>query len=228
MRKKKAAARRGNLAGMTPKDKALMNPHAEEMEAEFTPQADDGCWVIMTKKLPIDPKMQLPLLSIHWTVAWPQWEFAKSQLERLKHYKLDETASDDLLTDHWLPDAHGMGWEPIWAKARRVLFKGEAIRIFPHEFTVLSMEHMQLYLLGGGVEPPYELVLSNTASDERIGEEIKNGSQRVLYEQALTDGCDHDLAVLTALGVDVTAQVEFPAVGWYRLKSGYAEALGVA
>lgn len=208
-----------------------MDPHADEMVAEFTPQADDGCWVIITKRLPIDPEIQLPLLSIHWTVAWPQWEFAKSQLERLKHYKLDENASDDLLTDHYLPDARGMGWEPIWAKARRVLFKGESIRVFPHEFSVLSLEHMQLYLLGDandGIEPPYELVLSNTASDERIGEEIKSGRQRVLYEQALTDGCDHDLAVLTALGLDVTAQVEFPPIGWYKLKPGYAEMLGVA
>ena len=224
-------SRKGTRKKTTAKDKALMDPHAEEMEAEFTPQDDDGCWVMLTKKLPIDPEIRPPILSIHWTVSWPQWEFAKSQLDRLKHYKLDETASDDLLTDHWLPDMHGMGWEPIWARARRILFKGTSIRILPHEFSVVSMEHMQLYLLGDandGVEPPYELVLSDTASDERIGEEIKSGRQRVLYEQALTDGCDHDLAVLTALGLDVTAQVEFPPIGWYKLKPGYAEELGVA
>lgn len=213
---------------MSKKADKLLALRVEEPATEPKPQ-DDGSWVMLTKHLPINPALVPPLLSIHWTIAWPQWAYAKCQEDRLKHYKLQTDESLKLL--HSFADELHMGFEPIWAEARRIMFKGEAIRILPHEFSLLSTEHMQLYLLGDAsddLEPPYELVLADTASDERIGTEIKSGRQRTLYEHALIDGCDHDLAVLMALGLDVTAQVEFPALGWYRLKPGYAEALGVA
>lgn len=110
------------------------------------------------------------------------------------------------------------GYEPNWAFARRIHYKGQDIRVFPHEFNKLKAENMRLYITGDDESgPSHELVPEGVAAEREINA-ILDGETRPIYETAMNEGATPAQAMLVAMGQDITLENdEFPpAIGWYR------------
>lgn len=147
-------------------------------------------WIMLIKKLPtvVSP----PKMSIHWSLPWPM--DAKPQKELL-----------------W-------GMEPDYANARKIYYKNENIRVFPHEFTEIKTGKLMEYINQGG----FELIPGSAPEEELIKRSLKKG-QRLIYDAALVDGCTPAQAMMVALGKDPTLEdPELPAIGWYRCVEQYA------
>ena len=163
-------------------------------------------WIMLKDKLPtiIAP----PKLSMFWSVPWPHDHYAAMQKDKAKKGGLEDLEGDCF---------YGIfGKEPRWADARKILFKGESIRVFPNEFTIVKRENMVEYLNQG----VYELV-SDTVAEQSVTHEALHGSKKVIYEEALVDGCNENEARLMAMGVDVSKKYEIPPIGWYRIRPEY-------
>lgn len=166
-------------------------------------------WIMLIKKL--TTVVSPPKMSIFWSEPWPNKDIAKRQKKQLEE-----------VSDRYL-DGIGYGFEPHFGKARKIMYKDEAIRVFPHEFSAITAENMKLYVEGDGAEPSHEIIPGTVAEAEYV-KDIKSGIKHVLYEQALLDGCTDRQAFLTAMSLDVTdAELEFPPIGWYRIKPEYGE-----
>jgi len=147
-------------------------------------------WVLLRTKLPtvVSP----PKLSIFWSVPWPM--------------------------DYRSEGKFGWGLEPDWANARKIKYKGENIRIFPHEFVEIEPAKLILYI----DEKVFELVPDSIAEEELI-DEVLTKHRRKYYEAALIDGCTHAQALMVAFGKDPTIEdPNIPAIGWYRCVPEYA------
>lgn len=175
-------------------------------------------WILLKEK--IRTEASPPKLSIFWSVPWPDNRWDRKEKGRVKasvDFLMRKPFSEEDPLD---PDAEfywdGLGFKmPNWGRARRILFRGHAIRVFPHEFSALTPESLRLYLVE---EEGWELVPEGAAA-EQIMKGVLEKDQKVLYEEALLDGCTHNQALLTALEVDITLEEpEFPAIGWYRCK----------
>ena len=131
----------------------------------------------------------------------------------------DPTFDRDLFWD-------GFGFEPNYARARKIIYQGEALRVSPHEFSFVEPANMRLYVLGSGKsnDASHELVASDVAS-QKVIDGILDGETRPIYEASLLDGCTEDQAMMVALGQDITADDDFgiPPIGWYRCRREYAE-----
>ena len=168
-------------------------------------------WIMLIRRLPTDPAP--PLAAIFWSVPWTNNEWSTEQTKRDM-----KRLNDGSLWDSLLP----FGKEPDWAGARKIVFRGEPIRVFPHEFAIVSRERMAEY-----VGESHSLVPDGVA-EERLSNEVLEGRLRPVYEYALLDGCSHEQALLVASGHDITIpDVEYPPLGWYRLREEYLDALGV-
>ncbi len=171
-------------------------------------------WIILITKLPTDPSP--PKMSIHWSTAWPNEEYARRQQERLESEYLDDMGDFFVDTLRW-------GKEPNWADARQILYKEEVIRIFPHEFNAVG-ERMKLYVVGEGESEPSHHLVPSTVAEERLLRDVKTGVRKEIYDAALMDGCTHAQALMVAWGKDITLDdFEVPAIGWYRCRREYAE-----
>lgn len=205
-------------------------------------------WVMLIKKLPTNPSP--PKMSIFWSTPWPKREWIMSQwrkhfvgpfgLEKIPEgFEYDDKgkrlpwdlfeqkilAFMELQGDFFLDSNLSggiMGKDPNWAKARAILYKGEKIRIFPHEFSQLLQANMRLY-----INKSHELVADSVA-DSQVVQSLEDGDLKEIYDAALVDGCTHSMAIAVALGVDIvdvpqTSLANFPPIGWYRMKKEFAE-----
>lgn len=180
-------------------------------------------WIMIIKKLPTDPSP--PKMSIFWSVPWPDDENANEQKQRIRatlEYRNDVECDRLWEPDEdatWLPDGLGRK-EPNWIKARRINYKGQSIRVFPHEFTEQTVAHMREYIYSD--MPSHELVTSDVAGEMTM-RDIHSGVRRGIYDAALLDGCNDAQATAVAWGKDITIEDnEFPAIGWYRCVPEYA------
>jgi hypothetical protein len=102
------------------------------------------------------------------------------------------------------------GKVPNKIKKQRIIVNGEPVGIFPHEFSIVSYENMNIYINEG----LHDFVPSEVAHEE-IGMLTK--LQKLVEEQAQTDGCTLYQARMVAIGRD--PMVDFPPpLGWYRAK----------
>lgn len=183
-------------------------------------------WIMLTKKLPTSPSP--PKMSIFWSVPWPHEEYAEQQkktvrarMEHFYHIECDRIWEPDLDADT-IPafDIKPGLKEPNRTRARRITYKGESIRVFPHEFTAQTVDNMREYIFSDC--PSHELVTSDVAGEMTM-RDIHGGMRRSVYDAALLDGCNEAQALATAWGRDITIEdAEFPAVGWYRCVPEYA------
>ncbi len=207
-------------------------------------------WILVLAKLPTDPSP--PKLSMHWSRADGRTEYARRQRQEIEATQsgksrwrevglpdptsrigrereraaLIEVDEDTTEQEPYFYDSLGFGKVPNWIGARSISYKGQSLRLFPHEYKLLEPERMRGYIfgLGGEAIPSHELV-PNTEADAAILGAIKEEDQRIVYDAALCDGCVHEQALLTALGVDLFASgAEIAPIGWYRCKREYAEA----
>jgi hypothetical protein len=124
---------------------------------------------------------------------------------------------------------------PNWDNAVAIYYKGEKIRVFPHEFSLMNRKKMHDYLMGmeGEGIHTHELVTAEivSAAQERL-QEITDESLKPIRDAALLDGASPEMALQIAMGVDVLVPDEgledpnddcgFPPVGWYRCLPEYA------
>lgn len=176
-------------------------------------------WIMLIKCLPIQNPP--PKYSIFWSTPWPNEGQTGKQK---KHIKI----AQDVLDYHG-PDEFGglyaytpFGLEPNWSLARAIEFQGQRIRIFPHEFTTQSGQNLDLFI---NQEQAYELVADNVAGEQSINV-ILDGEMKPIYESAMLDGANHNQALLTVMGMDITIpDADFPPIGYYVLREEYRELL---
>lgn len=165
-------------------------------------------WITLITKLPTRPSP--PKLSIFWSEPWINGKAVKDQKKR----QMEEH-------QFFTP----FGREPDWSGARKIQYCGCDIRVFPHEFNPVKIENMKLYVYGiDGDEKTksHELVM-DTAAERQLISMVLEGDLKVLRDAALLDGCSEAQAIQTALGIDITDQLEFPPIGWYRCLPHYAK-----
>ena len=161
-------------------------------------------WIMLIKKLPtvVSP----PRLSIFWSEVWPRDRESKQQQDQLKRGILEDYGGDC----YW--DSLRLK-EPRFDESMKIMYKDEAIRVFPHEFSVLTSDRMNFYLEEGA----YDLV-AGTVAEADVIETALNGVKRVIFEEAVLDGCTDIEARLMAMGIDVSQKYEIPPIGWYKIK----------
>jgi hypothetical protein len=172
-------------------------------------------WIMLIKKLPtvVSP----PKLSIFWAQPWALEKYAfrnkKSHIEYVDPF----------------------GIEPDYMGAMKIFYKGEQIRVFPHEFSVMDRKKMHDYIMGmeGEGISTHEFVAADivSAAQKRL-EEITDEALKPIRDAALLDGATPEMALQIAMGVDVFIPDEgiedpdddcgFPPAGWYRCKPEYA------
>ena len=181
-------------------------------------------WIMLIKKLPTNPSP--PKMSIFWSIPWPDVKVIERQrmqltdpLKRQRSYcdipKTLTVREEKGLTGDIYFNYFGFQ-EPQWNGARKINYKGEQIRVFPHEFSELTLENLKMYL-----EDSHELI-PGTVAEEDIMDSVLRGNKRRIYDAALVDGCTEYEARLMAMGVDVAdGHYEIPAIGWYRIRPEY-------
>ena len=141
---------------------------------------------MITKKLPIHPSPSK--LSIFFATAWPMPEYEKVQEIQSYDYDPEQDTQEDTF-----------GMAPTWAGAMKISYKGNDIRVFPHEYSVVRPEVMREYVFGveGEGIPSHTLVENNEASAMML-KIAKDTDLRTIYESALVDGCNHAMAERTS------------------------------
>jgi hypothetical protein len=186
------------------------------------------------------------MLSIFWSVPWydnPEevkeviesimrtmlinehgkfqcWRDFKRSIKDPEEYKrLSKRVKKYIDENDTFPSRNGFGREPNLARARKIRYKDEDIKIFPHEFSVISKENMRLYVQGDDdSENSHDLITTDVA-EETLLREITEGELKPIVEAAQLDGCTMAQAILVALGMDITIpEAEFPPLGWYKIK----------
>jgi hypothetical protein len=197
-------------------------------------------WVMIIKNLPIQNPP--PRYSIFWSIPWPSedamilnsLEFVKSEMNqddefppagfsrKRKRREFDPTIKQ---TDHAIYSSNDTVFgcaTPNWFGARAIMYGGEKIRVFPHEFAVQPPEQMNYFI---NQEEAFNLVPDNVA-EERSVNAILDGELKPIYEAALLEGANHNQALLVALEKDITIpDADFPPIGYYLLKEEWREYL---
>jgi hypothetical protein len=162
---------------------------------------DTGRWIMVTVQLPPMEFNPPPPISIHWSVPWPM--DAKMCLQNF------------LTEDIW-----GKSGNPL--TARKVVFNEHEFRLFDCEFSFLSAQNMEHFVLGLENEPPSHMLRPARGLAEKILiADVVDGERKPIYEAALLDGATEAQAFQTAMEVDVLGGVQFPPVGWYECKEEY-------
>jgi hypothetical protein len=176
-------------------------------------------WIMLIKKLPtvVSP----PKLSIFWAVPW------LADMHKLS--KREEQLQDEF------DRSYKMFGMPDWDNAVAIFYKGEKIRVFPHEFSKMTRGKMHEYIIGNeGFLTSHELVTADviTAAQKRL-DEITDEALKPIRDAALLDGASPEMAMQIAMGVDVLVPDEgiedpdddcgFPPIGWYRCHEEYAK-----
>lgn len=191
---------------------------------DFYPQ-DAGKWIMIIRVLPISADVRPPKLSIHWSTAWAESDMTNSLIDRLlweytEGGKYDQNTlaafKDELdYTSPTLCTIHGR--EQNWLGARAIIYKGEKIRVFPNEYSVVDA-HMDEYTLGVDGDEPSHILIPGDASQELLLKGVLDTDQKLLKEYALLEGATEAQAIAAALGIDFS---EHPPIGWYRIKPQY-------
>lgn len=158
-----------------------------------------------------------PKLSVHWSFPWGDEERAASQKKRLNSNNSPWAEDED---GEFNEDATVyytfLGKEPNWKNARAIYYKNDKIRIFPHEFSIVTPKEMQDFVDEGALE-----LVEDPTVTQILGERsLKGKTQHDVYGAALVDGCDHWQAMMVALGEDPTG--EFPPIGWWKMSEQFA------
>lgn len=171
-------------------------------------------WILLTAKLPTKPSP--PKLSIFWSLPWPENKYVE-KLRGKKRFTKTFFGGDipDWIERQNYEDARDAN---EWEGARKIRYKDENIRIFPHEFNPVETKFIEDMLNGGA----HTLIPESPAEEAVIQRTLRKG-EREIYEAAIVDGATEAQAMATALRQDVTLpDWKFPPVGWYKPNPEYA------
>lgn len=176
-------------------------------------------WIILTKKIPTAPSP--PKFSIFWSIPGGNPDIIASQKRR---YKRGDKWKDALGELDEEPDMFydGFGKEPNASKTRIIHYMGRDVHVQSGEYNVLKPENMHNYVFGHPADGinSHELV-GNDETTRRMLATALETDLRSIYEAALLDGCNEQMARYIAI-MDESDQIagdeffEFPPVGWYR------------
>lgn len=177
-------------------------------------------WVLLLKKLPVRPSP--PKLSIFYATPWTNEAIVNDQKERYFDKEANEWWDWSRSGSPIDPDSDYFmdlfGAEQNWAKAMKIVYKSNDIRILPGEYKLLSPEHMRDYVFGmeGEDIPTHTLIENNEASAMMLAI-ARDTDLRMIYEAALIDGCNPPMAEMVSMGIEIENEaLEFPPVGWYK------------
>lgn len=198
---------------------------------ELSSVRNSPCWIMLIKKLPTE--VSPPKLSIFWSTPWPYPE-AIAAWNKIRDriindvFKGDTSGVEDrvaaMVKEEWDDSPLSefgyppFGQNPDLLNARAIRFDNETIRVWPHEFSVLTPERMHYYIVE---EKAYQLQPEDTTPGSPMVKLIQDVTldtdQRFVRDAALVDGCTPDEALLVALGEDIIEPTEFAPLGWYKL-----------
>lgn len=191
-----------------------------------------GQWIMIIKDIPTNPSP--PRMGMFWATPWPMdekyyrlykqqariwgqaeesWDLSDPENPKMKRAKYPE---DCIVTP--------FGKDPNPKTCVKVHWQGEDIRVFQHEFSIPTVESMQLYVNDPN-NPSHYLVPDNVAG-EQLFKLLEDADFKNVYESALLDGCSENEAMLMGLGHDISDE-PFPPVGWYKLRDEYAAYFGI-
>lgn len=187
------------------------------------------CWIMLIHKLPTHPSP--PKLAIFWSTPWPLEDYVSRYREivdlvrkgysdigaALDEVRIEARAREEY-DERYGEFSHPGGLTPNFLAARRIHFDGVGLRVWPHEFSVMTNEEMHRYII---VEGAYILVPEGAGGAAATARLIMGATldtdQRFVRDAALVDGCDDQQALLVALGHDVVEPTAFEPLGWYKL-----------
>lgn len=181
-------------------------------------------WIMIIKCLPIqNPPLKY---SIFWSTPWPSDDGMTSASLKLVLKSIRErdnyTVKPDDYAIYDIQDETFRGRTPNWVGARAIIYESEKIRVFPHEFTAQSNPNLDYFI---NQEQAYHLVADNVAEEQSV-KVVLDGEMKPIYESALLDGANHNQALLTVIGMDITLpDADFPPIGYYVLREEYRELL---
>ncbi len=163
---------------------------------DFFPYASGDKWILLKKKIPVG--VSPPKLAIVWSRPWPERVYADQQRQYLVNNEIDK---------RYDTYSNFQGEEHDWAGARAIFYKGEKIRVFPDEFSVIS-----------DFEPYREeyLWIPDSEMEKSLVEMRLSKCRREIFDAALIDGCTDVEATIVALGGDPTSNASPPPVGWWK------------
>jgi len=149
------------------------------------------------------------------------WEVVSEKIQ-IGEWVYDESRFYERFTSNPFDSSalFGRGSEPNWAGALKIRYKNEDVRIFPHEYSILSDQRLKLYLEKGVCE----LVLSDMPGESALESNLEiSPDLKVLYEAALLEGASDSQAKLLALGrMNLNDNTEIIPLGWYKCKNEHA------
>ena len=182
------------------------------------------CWIMLIQKLPTASSP--PKLSIFWSTPWP-YEPAVQAMQQIRRRmektgittKLDAMAQEEFAQSPYGEYGGPVGRNPDLLNARAIRFDGETIRVWPHEFSVMTTEKMRFYVAeqGGAYTLRPEDATPGSPLVKLLQDVTLDTDQRFVRDAALVDGCTPEQATLVALGEDVLEATEFAPLGWYKL-----------
>lgn len=170
-------------------------------------------WILLTKKLP--SAVSPPRFSIHWGIEWGVSNSLSSQQKRIKQFRLERNGDRMVSLDDMLH-----GYEGDEENALAILYKGERIKVYPHECNYLSPESMRNYVFGieGDNIISHDLEPSSDAGSLLLKTATETALKDVM-DAAILDGCSYFQALAVLMGMDTEdASSEVPPVGWFRCK----------
>lgn len=181
----------------------------EEAEAEEL-RRSKGFWIILTSKLPTNPSP--PKLSIHWAVPWPLSQDMIDSQVRESVFMDNENMDHEVFYTDW-------GKEPNVRLPVKIHYKGNDIRVWKHEFNYLTPDKMRDYVLGPDEgENGTHILMEGTKSDQALLRAAMDTDLRGIYDAALIDGCNPEMAKLIAMGMNFNDEtLEFPPICWYKV-----------
>ena len=193
-----------------------------------------GKWVLLTKKLPTE--ISPPKLSVHFAIPWINTDWVREIYSRLSHIsdeyldlhfreypmmncsKYDENVS--LYSKIKALEKCPKEFDDMWGHTDNpvydigILYKGEKIRVHVHEYNVIKPKFLKEVFPGA-----YDFIPSSEIEDSFNSIKLSK-EKKVMYEEALVDGCTEYQAMQIVYG---RAVQDFPApVGWYKPKLEYA------
>jgi len=128
-------------------------------------------WILLIEKLPTKPSP--PKLSIFLCLPWPDEGYVKKVKGRAKRGLL---APERLIMEDLIDIEQ-------WEGARKIRYKDETIRVFPHEFNPVETKFIEDMVDGGA----HTIVPESPAEEDVIDKTLRKG-QREIYEAAIIDG----------------------------------------
>lgn len=196
-------------------------------------------WILITRDVPVSKEYRPEWLGIYWSVPWIDaehikntfWRFVcedRGPVKKREKKEIPDVVFQNIHDEEKYPEDYKRllkrfltkdlftGWvrgglELNPANAMRVIVNNEAVKVWPYEYKSISNDKLRILIDA----KEYKIIPSTTA-EEKIENFILDEVGKVIYEEALLEGCTENEAKLMVIGIDVSERYEIPPLGWYR------------